>query len=240
MSSPLHVWPQVPELARRRFSFSPPIAGIANNEWTLHCIAADEAVVRNVATQEELSIPRRFVGNHSHTDRRHLIPLELPDLRQAHAQPRPHPIFEALHDAPSILQRPSARNGKHEPSNTNEHFTGVVAVPASRRTFGSEKDRGYAARSCSGRPLRKCGTANRRCGAGAKPRPRRGMGLGRPDRQDNESSTPLGLPARPADGPRNVRPTPDPSGRSDRTSYKVCLILSISKAWMMSPTLTSS
>jgi hypothetical protein len=63
MSSPLHVWPQVPELARRRFSFSPPISGISCNEWTLHRIAADEAIVRNASTHEEISIPRRFVGN---------------------------------------------------------------------------------------------------------------------------------------------------------------------------------
>jgi hypothetical protein len=63
MSSPLHVWPSVPELARRRFCFSPAISGIAHNEWTLHHVNSDEAVVRNVASQEELSIPRRVIGN---------------------------------------------------------------------------------------------------------------------------------------------------------------------------------
>jgi hypothetical protein len=63
MSSPLHVWPEVPELARRRFSFSPAIRGIEPNEWTLRRVSVDEAVVHNVATQEEISVPRRYMGD---------------------------------------------------------------------------------------------------------------------------------------------------------------------------------
>src|SRR3954471_5219413 len=68
MSSPLHLFPGwgphwAPELARRRFSFSPAIVGTAHNEWTLHRTSADEAIVVNTATQEEFSIPRRFIGD---------------------------------------------------------------------------------------------------------------------------------------------------------------------------------
>ncbi len=63
MRSPLHAWPEVPELARRSFRFSPPIAGIAVNEWALRRVTDDEAVVRNAGTQQELSIPRRLIGD---------------------------------------------------------------------------------------------------------------------------------------------------------------------------------
>jgi hypothetical protein len=63
MRSPLHAWPEAPELARRRFRFSPPITGIAHNEWTLHGVTSDEAVVRNALTHLELSIPRRLIGD---------------------------------------------------------------------------------------------------------------------------------------------------------------------------------
>jgi hypothetical protein len=64
MSSPLHLVPAwAPELARRRFGFSPAIVGTGHNEWTLHQMSADEAIVRNAVTDEELSIPRRFIGD---------------------------------------------------------------------------------------------------------------------------------------------------------------------------------
>ncbi|MEO5925794.1 MAG: hypothetical protein ABIR70_18390 [Bryobacteraceae bacterium] len=64
MSSPLHLVPGwAPELARRRFSFSPAIVGTTHNEWTLHRVGSDEAIVVNTASQEEFSIPRRFIGD---------------------------------------------------------------------------------------------------------------------------------------------------------------------------------
>src|SRR3954466_8555023 len=64
MSSPLHLVPEwAPELARRHFSFSPAILGTVHNEWTLHHMSADEAIVYNVVTNEELSVPRRFIGD---------------------------------------------------------------------------------------------------------------------------------------------------------------------------------
>jgi hypothetical protein len=64
MSSPLHLVPAwAPELARRSFSFSPVIAGTVHNEWTLHHISADEVIVHNASSNEELAIPRRFIGD---------------------------------------------------------------------------------------------------------------------------------------------------------------------------------
>jgi len=64
MSSPLHVLPEwAPELAKRRFSFSPAIEGTTHNEWTLHRVSLNEAIVRNAVTDEELSIASRFIGD---------------------------------------------------------------------------------------------------------------------------------------------------------------------------------
>lgn len=66
MPVPLPAW--MPELARRRFSFSPAISGIEPNEWTLDRVAWDDVTVRNSVTQEELSIPRRFFGDVTRLD----------------------------------------------------------------------------------------------------------------------------------------------------------------------------
>lgn len=60
-------------LAARPFSFYPAIAGIAHNEWRLRKATWQEWVVINSRTQEEISIPRRFVGDVSSTDHPVLI-----------------------------------------------------------------------------------------------------------------------------------------------------------------------
>lgn len=60
IAGPLPAW--VAELARRRFRFAPAIVGAGPNEWTLHRVNLDDVIVVNVATQEELSIPRRWFG----------------------------------------------------------------------------------------------------------------------------------------------------------------------------------
>lgn len=65
MSTPLSAGPLpswVPELARRRFRFTPVIADAGPNEWTLHRVTWDEVIVLNVTTDAELSIPRRLFG----------------------------------------------------------------------------------------------------------------------------------------------------------------------------------
>jgi len=110
MSSPLHVWPQVPELVRRRFSFSPPIAGIANNEWTLHSISTDEAFVRNAATQEELAIPRRFIGNVSGFEEPIRVVALLKRLEYQDGIVRP--INRAVIEMPPVSEAPRVRTGQ--------------------------------------------------------------------------------------------------------------------------------
>ncbi|MEO8096589.1 MAG: hypothetical protein ABI811_02730 [Acidobacteriota bacterium] len=53
----------VPELARRKFSFSPAIAGVEHNEWTLLRATWNEIVVKNTITSHDVAIPRRFFGD---------------------------------------------------------------------------------------------------------------------------------------------------------------------------------
>jgi hypothetical protein len=90
MSSPLHVWPQDwPELARTRFNFSPPILGIAPNEWTLRLVTLNEVVVRNAVTQDELSIPRRLLGDISGLEEQVRVVRLLKRLEYAEGLVRP-------------------------------------------------------------------------------------------------------------------------------------------------------
>lgn len=59
-SSP--VTPQLEQLGDRRFSFYPPIVGIEHNEWVFCEANWSEIQVRNAKTDDELWIPRAYVG----------------------------------------------------------------------------------------------------------------------------------------------------------------------------------
>ena len=61
MSAPLNP-ALMPELVQGRFRFTPAIAGIEHNEWSLSRSTWPEIVVTNTRTQQEIAIPRRFVG----------------------------------------------------------------------------------------------------------------------------------------------------------------------------------
>jgi hypothetical protein len=50
------------ELRHGRFSFYPAIVGVRHNEWILRRATWSEILVANAKTSEEISIPRRFVG----------------------------------------------------------------------------------------------------------------------------------------------------------------------------------
>lgn len=60
-------------LAARTFSFYPAIAGVAHNEWRLRKATWQDWLVVNSRTHEDLSIPRRFLGEVSSTDHPVLI-----------------------------------------------------------------------------------------------------------------------------------------------------------------------
>jgi hypothetical protein len=114
MASP-PIPPALGNLAGRPFSFYPAIRGIEQNEWVFRKATWSDMVVVNRKTAEEISIPRRFVGEVSIVDdpivivgllrdldyregavwpcQRRVIemPLAVGDGRPAAAQPRPVP-----------------------------------------------------------------------------------------------------------------------------------------------------
>ncbi len=57
------------ELLDRPFSFYPPISGIENNEWRLVEATWSDMLVRNTQEDLQLSIPRRYFGGISETDK---------------------------------------------------------------------------------------------------------------------------------------------------------------------------
>ena len=56
------------ELAGRRFSFYPTILNVEHNEWTLAKETWSEVLVANVASGQEIWIPRTYLGSISNTD----------------------------------------------------------------------------------------------------------------------------------------------------------------------------
>lgn len=67
MSAP-PVPPALHEIGDRPFSFYPPIIGIEHNEWSYRRATWSEILVYNPATNSEIWIPRRFIGEVSRID----------------------------------------------------------------------------------------------------------------------------------------------------------------------------
>jgi hypothetical protein len=63
-----HIPTPIDQLAHRRFSFYPAIAHVEHNEWTFRRAEWDGIQVMNTKTQEELWIPRRFLGGVASTE----------------------------------------------------------------------------------------------------------------------------------------------------------------------------
>lgn len=54
--------PPLAQLGRRRFSFYPAIVNIKHNEWVYQSATWADVLVRNTKTNEELAVPRRYLG----------------------------------------------------------------------------------------------------------------------------------------------------------------------------------
>jgi hypothetical protein len=106
MASPPIV-PLLIHLAARPFSFYPAIAGVAHNEWRLRKATWQDWLVVNSRTQEELSIPRRFVGEISSTDHPVLIVGLLRELQSTDGVALP---FERR-----VIEMPLAAGAENQP-----------------------------------------------------------------------------------------------------------------------------
>lgn len=60
--------PAFERLGGRRFAFHPPIRGSRVNEWTFRHATWSEVLVRNTRSGEDVSVPRRFLGEASRLD----------------------------------------------------------------------------------------------------------------------------------------------------------------------------
>lgn len=75
-----HIPTPIDQLAHRRFSFYPAIANVEHNEWLFRRLEWDGIQVMNTKTQEELWIPRRFLGGVASTEEPVVIVGLLKDL----------------------------------------------------------------------------------------------------------------------------------------------------------------
>ncbi len=106
--APPPVVPLLPHLAARPFSFYPAIAGIAHNQWRLRKATWHDWLVVNSRTQEEVSIPRRFVGEVSSTDHPAPVVGLLRELRCVDGVALP---FER-----KVIEMPVAAGGENDPA----------------------------------------------------------------------------------------------------------------------------
>ncbi|HTB18566.1 MAG TPA: hypothetical protein VK708_10630 [Bryobacteraceae bacterium] len=60
--------PPLAQLGRRPFSFYPAILNAGHNEWVYRSATWSDVLVRNTKTNEEVSVPRRYVGEISRVD----------------------------------------------------------------------------------------------------------------------------------------------------------------------------
>ena len=106
MASPPIV-PSLLYLAARPFSFYPAIAGVAHNEWRLRKATWQDWIVVNSRTHEDLSIPRRFLGEVSSTDHPVLIVGLVRELQCKNGV--------ALPFVRSVIEMPLAAGGENDP-----------------------------------------------------------------------------------------------------------------------------
>lgn len=106
--------PSLAQLGRRPFSFYPAILHAGHNEWIYRSATWSDVLVRNTKTNEEVSVPRRYLGEISSADAPVMIVGLLAELefRQGAVWPAERRVIEmprAVNDSPRPhLQRSQA------------------------------------------------------------------------------------------------------------------------------------
>src|SRR5580698_1911784 len=108
--------PPLAQLGGRPFSFYPAILNAGHNEWIYRSATWSEVLVRNTKTNEEVSVPRRYVGEISRVDAPVMIVGLLAEMeyRAGAVWPAERRVIEmprAVNDAPRprLAQSPAAR-----------------------------------------------------------------------------------------------------------------------------------
>lgn len=108
--------PHLEQLGDRPFSFFPPIIGVEHNEWVFRRATWSEVLVRNTKSEDEVWVPRRFLGAVSKVDEPTMIvglakEFELkggqlwPTERRVIEMPRP--VGPSPNDTPMTLRKPT-------------------------------------------------------------------------------------------------------------------------------------
>jgi len=106
--------PPLAQLGRRRFSFYPAILNAKHNEWVYQSATWADVLVRNTKTNEEISIPRRYLADISRVDEPVMIVGLLKELeyRAGAVWPAERRVIEmplAVNDSPRL--RPLESSG---------------------------------------------------------------------------------------------------------------------------------
>jgi hypothetical protein len=108
--------PPLAQLGRQSFSFYPAIVDAGHNEWVYRSATWSDVLVRNTKTNEEVSIPRRYLGEISRVDAPVMIVGLLAELecRAGVVWPAERRVIEmplAANDAPRprLAQSPAVR-----------------------------------------------------------------------------------------------------------------------------------
>jgi hypothetical protein len=104
--------PPLAQLGRRPFSFYPAILNAGHNEWVYRSATWSDVLVRNTKTNEEVSVPRRYLGEISRVDAPVMIVGLLAELeyRAGAVWPAERRVIEmprAVNDAPRPRLSPS-------------------------------------------------------------------------------------------------------------------------------------
>jgi|ERR1700678_1484044 hypothetical protein len=108
--------PPLAQLGRRPFSFYPAILNAGHNEWVYRSATWSEVLVRNTKTNEEVSVPRRYLGEISPVDAPVMIVGLMAELefRTGVVWPAERRVIEmprAVNDAPRprLTRSPASR-----------------------------------------------------------------------------------------------------------------------------------
>jgi hypothetical protein len=114
---------ELDQLAARPFSFYPPIVGVEHNEWIFRRATWSEMLVANSKSQEELWVPRRFVGQISSVDEPVMIVGLLKELELKLGQVMPHE--RRVIEMPKVYQQTSPVEGPPLPPPTRAMVVGI-------------------------------------------------------------------------------------------------------------------
>lgn len=130
--------PKLEDLAGRAFSFYPPILNIEHNEWTFKEATWSEVLVANSKSEQEIWIPRRFVGEISQIDKPVMIVGLHRELEYKAGTVWPHerrvvemPASPPLPPIPAepALRPPTTRSGRRrKPTGTESRIERLIAM----------------------------------------------------------------------------------------------------------------